>query len=691
MKQSRFFHTYRAFLFFVTVIIFAVSLHAGETTAITARDSTSGTDTIVVYGSRKIVRDTLSVTAEQRKTGRTDDINTILSLQKSVQRVPEAGSSLIIRGGSPYENTYLVNGVPMIEPSHFPGHSFADRNGLMAMAVRQIALLPWAAGRYGGSRNALSLQSGIIKQTARDTLRHPELLLYGGTLDYGLSAVLPVRDTGTWVQVTARNANSELMYWKSTAFGNGNYPMSPFVWSDSASLGYSIPYSYGDITITGERMRNKTKIQGFGWYAYDYYDTSRYRGSLFVPWGMGSLTIDRLDGSGFKFGAGGSRQVCFSGKKMGPVTPLTKVQRSDAACFVERRLFASRKAGLTAGMRGEVLDWEGSLKSYWTRINGMASDSVASFSAAGREGKCETNAAFRYGIEHGLEAGSNLLAGIFMLNGNAVPYMDPSLSLNMTRDESFFSATIGGQTLRPDIRGLPGSHYRERTLRTWSAAVEYSRSVGAKFNGSIEGYSSWMGRCPRFSNDPAMPVWDPDRETALLTLGGSLIVDAAIVKNRLSARIVQDINRSERIAGDTVQPYEWDIPWSTSVVLKCTASKSLDVFVKGMFAAGLPYQTPVLHDSVLVFGDEFHRVPAYRRVDLQILYSRWVRVRRFTLKYEGYLELLNFLNAFDGMFGPSQWFWENTREYYWDDRMRQRPLLLEYATIAAGLKIGFGL
>jgi len=73
-------------------------------------------DSMHVTAPRVPRQEHLQVAAEERISGLTDNINRILYLQPGVDRVPEAGSTLLINGGGPYDNAFYVHGVPMFRP-----------------------------------------------------------------------------------------------------------------------------------------------------------------------------------------------------------------------------------------------------------------------------------------------------------------------------------------------------------------------------------------------------------------------------------------------------------------------------------------------------------------------------------------------------------------------------------------------
>jgi hypothetical protein len=112
----------------------------------------------------------------------------------------------------------------------------------------------------------------------------------------------------------------------------------------------------------------------------------------------------------------------------------------------------------------------------------------------------------------------------------------------------------------------------------------------------------------------------------------------------------------------------------------------------GTVCAGLPYHELGLINSVLAFSDQQKRVPVYRNIDLQIQSSQHTLGHRYLTKLNGFVEIHNLLNILDGTTGSNpNWYWENTREYYWNDKLEKKPVTLEYFWISVGVRIGLRL
>jgi hypothetical protein len=150
---------------------------------------------MVVTALRLPKTEHLQVAAEQRISGLTDNINRILYLQPGVDRVPEAGSTILINGAGPYDNAYYVYGIPMFAPSHFTNHSFADRSGTIVSSLKSVGLATSnLSGRYPeATGGVVELQPEIYRPADTLLLRRPEFAVGVGSLDVDLQLSRPSR------------------------------------------------------------------------------------------------------------------------------------------------------------------------------------------------------------------------------------------------------------------------------------------------------------------------------------------------------------------------------------------------------------------------------------------------------------------------------------------------------------------
>ena len=139
--------------------------------------------------------ETIALSAQQAEFGFVDDVNDILFLQPGVARVPEAGSSLLIKGDGPFDNRYLVHEVPMFSASHFSNHPFADQSGPMILTLKEATLVTRnIAGRYADvSGGIIGLEPGVCRLSNPRWKKRPELAVNFGTLKRDLSFSWPMR------------------------------------------------------------------------------------------------------------------------------------------------------------------------------------------------------------------------------------------------------------------------------------------------------------------------------------------------------------------------------------------------------------------------------------------------------------------------------------------------------------------
>ena len=92
---------------------------------------------ITVYG-KKSTHERINVLEAELQYGLTDNVNKILFVKIAVSQIPERGSSIIIRGGGIYDDTYIISDVPMFPPSHFTNYPTLDISGTMISTMENL-------------------------------------------------------------------------------------------------------------------------------------------------------------------------------------------------------------------------------------------------------------------------------------------------------------------------------------------------------------------------------------------------------------------------------------------------------------------------------------------------------------------------------------------------------------------------
>ncbi len=639
-------------------------------------------DTLRVTDHREQPRGEIDIEQQEHLLGLQDDLNNVLFMQPGVSRVPESGSSLLIRGGGTYDNRYLVYGVPVFPPSHFAQHSYAERAGPLFATVDRMELsIDGVSGRYWGAPAAvISMEPGMARPADPRLVKRPEIVLNYGTLAFDLSASTPLFKGASFYQISWRNANDYLLDAMDlsnlfVSYGNG-----------------LTPRSYGDIIVAGENRLANVRLRQHIWYAYDTYSQSPFVQSGKVPWGVGALTADGEGRNGdWDVRVGGSRQHWYEGHRYGPVEPIKHVARTNAILSWDWRRHAHQRLGWSIGTQAEYLNWRDTLAAIW---ESESLDSVVRSTESGDELRTQAQASVRLRTAHS-QLGFDLLAGAVW--PYAAWYVDPGLWARRTGNALSLEATAGMHSSLPDIRGMPDHDYRGTVSRTYetTAGLRWSRTERRSLR--VDAFLKYRDRCPRFGDDPAAPRWDPAEQTSMLAYGADLLLDWR-PREWFLARGVAGLWRTARYDHGERLTHEHDIPWTAKAILRLGRPEGVHVLhLTGVFGAGpLSRDLALDHNRRPVFTDEWLRVPEYKRIDIKYEVTERPDDLRFVTMLGAYLELVNIVGFVTGLFSSSGYpAWENAREYWWnvgpDGELYRIPVCVTRYMVNIGLRAGFRL
>jgi hypothetical protein len=647
-----------------------VFVAAGSPFAAPETADSAAVDRLVVTGRKSQASERVVVEKEAAKTGLTDDINKILILKPGVSQVPEAGSTLLIRGEGPFDNSFRMYNVPIFAPSHFSNSTFCDHSATMINTVNEFQVITdRMAGRYSGaSSSVISCDPAISRPADPRLIPRPELSIGLGTLCQDLSLSVPFRNGADISQLSFTNTDAYRIRWR-----NGFQSRS----SEQAALGYGMASTFGDLVYTGTNAWGPVALREYALFAYDVYMPSMHGPGMTVPWGITAASVeDSLANGVISVSAGASRQHYYEGKKYVNVVPLAHVERTNATV---RGSVASVKKGSSyydAAIQLERMEWTGSQ----TMLpNPETSALSAADSALAATKTCkETEMTVHAGARR--ETG-RLSSGLNVLFGGVAPwyrlYADPGAWARMQFDHSSLGVAGGIATSRPDIRGLPSYDYRGRLQKTYSLSVNGAVTPAKWFDAGADAYVKWKDRCPARSEVPGNLVWDPSLESRLFLAGISTSTTLSPLEH-WTLTLFLDGARAARMYTDHQAEYEWNVPWSGKSILRYSIfSDRLQFFLIGFLSEGLPYREIIGTDTGAAYAQEYSRVPVYKRVDLKVQLNQRVEKHRFLTRYDAYVEVAN---IFD---------WPNVREYYWDYDMAQLPIFLERIEIAFGLRLGF--
>ena len=148
---------------------------------------------INVYGHAPASQKKINVERTELARGLTHSVSKLLLSQSTIRHMPEGPSALLVRSASPFDNRYIIAGVPFLAPFHFGGYPYGDLDGMMISALSDIKVtVNDIAGRYADVSGALiEANPGIYRPADPDLIPRPELAVDCGWLSYDLLLSIP--------------------------------------------------------------------------------------------------------------------------------------------------------------------------------------------------------------------------------------------------------------------------------------------------------------------------------------------------------------------------------------------------------------------------------------------------------------------------------------------------------------------
>lgn len=162
----------------------------------------------------------------RRAPGSAGDVSRIMMVLPSVAKVNDQSNSLIVRGGSPLENAFYIDGIEIPNINHFPAQG-ASGGPLGLLPVDLIREVRFSAGgfpaQYGDRLSAV--MDITLREGSRDGMAAQADLNFAG---FGGVMEGPLGDRGSWL-VSARRSYLDLLV-------------------SAVDLGSSVAPWYGDAT-----------------------------------------------------------------------------------------------------------------------------------------------------------------------------------------------------------------------------------------------------------------------------------------------------------------------------------------------------------------------------------------------------------------------------------------------------------
>ena len=651
-----------------------------------ADTSIQALDKIKIVSSRTRAPDSLSIRRVEEAVGEVDDVNIAYLLQPGVAHVPEAGSQIMVRGESPYDNLFLLRDVPLLSIGHFGGSTFADRSAIPAAAPLTMRFIDdRLAGCYSGASGSITtVDPGIIMPDSNVVAR-PQLLINYGNIGQDLSFAAPLRKNRDHYQFTLRVADADQI----DAIAYLNY-------RSTIQAGHVLPKLYDDAQFLGEQRIGSMRFRELAWLSIDKYATPT---ATQFPWGALALSMgDSADS--WHATIGGSHQYSYDGKRIGPFLPIKELQRDGLTMTVQLRQFRLGAATISSNVFIEHAQWNGFVHKNESQETNTSSNmsnparpSLGIPSATMSDTAIEPAysipspdivrqgisgmGALHFGYENALSFaryGVDVNGGGFFC-GNRI-FIDPGIWLRYPLEQGSIQLDAGIVSSQPDIRGLPSGNYASALIHTYSGSVSMNKTVSPWLFTSLVGYFKVKDPVPLLSDDVSDPTWNSRQNGRLLAYGTALRLDAKLGSS-FSITSTQSVGSSMVLNNGKRDVYPWDIPWSNTTALsKGFLDDRLTAHCIGTFSAGLPYRSPVEEGNAIFWSNPWRRMPTYKCIDFKLQYCQPIKHHRFLKQLDGYILIDNIVDA--GSFINPQWSGGfNAREYYWDAQLAPHQISLK--------------
>jgi hypothetical protein len=631
---------------------------------------------IQVYGKRDLTENDIAIAEKEIKSGFSPFISNLIQSIPEVRRVPEGPSKLLVRSGCPFDNRYVIAGIPMLAPFHFGGHTYADIDGLMISALTdlKVSINDIAAKRLDASGCIIEANPGRIQYDNSNVNSgiyvKGDMSVAGADL---MAAYTAKQNQNNYLQIGYSFSDGFILRWyhasqyKSTARGN---------------QGIGIPLSYGNATLTGSNKIGKIRYTGFGWFAWDNYnvdktvdlEAKKLRDQLsyldksdpvYFPWGMGSIRLT-YDSSNASVTLGGARQFFGTGKQFQSDVITTRVYLTNEELNVYLDTIVCKPFVMKLTARVNHDEWNG----YLLREN---HDTLFSkLDVVNKETGLQVNSDF-------IKTSGPFSAEVNLL-GSCINYENKKSELQFIGDAGFslkyngncYGAGIytGLVTSRPDIRGLPDSDFRKQLNHSYLLSIPNYINYGVISKLSIEPYIRYSDHAPQL--DPLNQIWAPQKSSPLLAYGSDIQLNCKLWSFSELSTVVNVANTQRQDKNNQPFTYEWDLPWTVRTGLHLfSRNELLHVYADYIITKGLPYYD---------FSNQaYAHLPLYRTLNLNFQIKMKLAPQQFINKLDCYVMLQNVQDLLKA---------SNVRDYYWDTFGSKREVYLGTGRLDVGARFG---
>jgi hypothetical protein len=592
--------------------------------------------TITVWGSDSSHREEIQLEKQQYSAGLTHYLSKVILTKATIRQIPESPSALLVRSGSPYDNCYLIAGVPLLAPFHFGGYPYADIDGVMVSTLDKVNV---TVDRIGGafpnvSGALIEADPGIYRPAPKQLKKRKEFSIDFSTISQDFLLSFPFRKQD-YLQIGFTRSEDHSLQW-----------LEVFQSIDGdANISINSPVTFGNLTVTGKSLLNKIQAEYFSWLAYDGYGNYGVISEV-IPWGMASVKMYPVSNKNISLTTGGGHQYFADGIRVGHNSFMKKSDLTNVIVSINYDSIVSNEIALNISGVLQVQDWRGYVKQRDT--TGLDT----SINRTGNEmlGHCRATLCKNLGP---LELSSSVLLGGINYGDNFDGFIDAGLSALWKSDYLEAGLTLGKISNRPDIRGLPDSLFRQNQSDAYlvSLPMKFRYKECASFD--IQPYARYQRHTPQL--DPLLKTWNPSLSTPVKATGADCDLQFKPVK-WLELGCAANISHAYRDKeGDST--YEWNIPYSIRGRAHFIFYHNmLHVYIDGKSSVGLPDYDFVQY--------RYRSLPGYQNLDFSLQYRSPVVKHRFVSRYDAYFIVTNILSHF------------NVRTYYWNTNMIDHPIKL---------------
>ncbi len=596
---------------------------------------------------------TIDLQEQQISSGMTHSVGEILKSQQSIRSSSQSKAKMVVRSASPYDNQYLIAGVPFYSPYHFGGYSYGEIDGLMINTLNKISVhTDDLAGRYPTVSGVMVIADPGIDRTATKRKTRPELSIELGSTSIDFLASIKPKTRAYQLGITVPNS----------------YLLDAYQYKNhldrDAMQGIGLPNTFTNLTFTAQSKGSVVNESFFSWLAYDTYSPNgefTFKEHL-KPWGMASYTISSATNHNWDLSFGGSHQYFADGKRIGSDAFLTLATISNGIITFTIDEIPLSIVDLDIEFRGEGRQWRGSVKQRdpdGDPFSLITTSEEAHLSLHGGLTKKTGDLIFK----------ANLLASSTFFETEPVFTIDPGILFAYQPENWDLGISVGKVTSYPDFRAIPDNSFRKTKLTTAVATLPFHYNVDEKLKFGLQPFARWQDKCPQM--DPRKFIWDTTKTTALLAEGTEMACEfQAASWITLSTNLI--LTNADRIKHDKEFAYEWESPYTVSCNAHLTLMKQrLHTYIYWQKRSGTRYWD---FDS-----NQYRRLMPFDDYSVSFQLRNKVYNERFFTRYDGYVTVENFLDF------PS------IRNYYWDKENHKTPIISDRLFFHFGVKAAFRL